>query len=183
MDKKVLIYKSPILLEIFEEIKDNLNFNFSVFSENATNNLDANDKNDYIIISHASNKIKNSYIFSVPIKLNTLLEKINILFLARKFSNQSSIKIGNYYLDLNSRKISINSKFLDLTEKEVQLIMFIQSNATVSLKDIQRHVWNHSLDLETHTVETHIYRLRKKFLKVFNDENFIKHGKSGYFMN
>ena len=105
------------------------------------------------------------------------------MFLARKFSNQSSIKIGNYYLDLNSRKISINSKFLDLTEKEVQLIIFIQSNYTVSLKDIQRHVWNHSLDLETHTVETHIYRLRKKFLKVFNDENFIKHGKSGYFMN
>ena len=63
MNKKVLIYKSPILLEIFEEIKNNLNFNFSVFSENATNNLDANDNNDYIIISHASNKIKNSYIF------------------------------------------------------------------------------------------------------------------------
>ena len=92
MDKKVLIYKSPILLEIFEEIKVNLNFNFSVFSENATNNLDANDKNDYIIISHASNKIKNSYIFSVPIKLNTLLEKINILFLARKFIFSSKVK-------------------------------------------------------------------------------------------
>ena len=61
--------------------------------------------------------------------------------------------------------------------------MFIQSNTTVSLKEIQRQVWNHSSDLETHTVETHIYRLRKKFLKIFNDSNFIKHSKSGYFIN
>ena len=116
-------------------------------------------------------------------EIKTLLEKINIWFLAKKFSSQSSIKVGSYYLDLNSRKISIDEKFLNLTEKEVQLIMFIQSNSVVSLKDIQKKVWNYSTDLETHTVETHIYRLRKKFLKIFSDNNFIKHNKSGYFIN
>ena len=183
MNKTVLIYNSEILFEIFKEIKDNLDFNFSIYTENASDSLSTNYHNDYIIISQNPNIIKNSHVFNVPIKINVLLEKINIWFLAKKFSNQSSIKVGCYYLDLNSRKISMNKKFLDLTEKEVKLIMFIQSNTTVSLKEIQRQVWNHYSDLETHTVETHIYRLRKKFLKIFNDSNFIKHSKSGYFIN
>ena len=183
MSKTVLIYNSEILFEIFKEIKDNLDFNFSIYTENASDSLSTNYHNDYIIISQNPNIIKNSHVFNVPIKINVLLEKINIWFLAKKFSSQSSIKVGSYYLDLNSRKISIDEKFLNLTEKEVQLIMFIQSNSVVSLKDIQKKVWNYSTDLETHTVETHIYRLRKKFLKIFNDNNFIKHNKSGYFKN
>src|SRR6056300_916627 len=174
MKKTVLIYNSSTLVEIFREIKDNLDFNFFVWSENTVKNLDSSDQNNYI---------KNLHVFNVPIEIKTLLEKINIWFLAKKFSSQSSIKVGSYYLDLNSRKISIDEKFLNLTEKEVQLIMFIQSNSVVSLKYIQKKVWNYSTDLETHTVETHIYRLRKKFLKIFSDNNFIKHNKSGYFIN
>ena len=183
MKKTVLIYNSLTLVEIFREIKDNLDFNFFVWSENTVKNLDSSDQNNYIIISHTPNNIKNLHVFNVPMEIKTLLEKINIWFLAKKFSSQSSIKVGSYYLDLNSRKISIDEKFLNLTEKEVQLIMFIQSNSVVSLKDIQKKVWNYSTDLETHTVETHIYRLRKKFLKIFSDNNFIKHNKSGYFIN
>ena len=69
-----------------------------------------------------------------------------------------------------------------LTEKETQLITFIISNNVVSLKDVQKFVWNYSSDLETHTVETHIYRLRKKFLEIFDDNNFIKHNKEGYYI-
>ena len=183
MKKTVLIYKSITLLEIFREIKSNLDFDFFVCTESTINNLNSNDHNNYLIISHNPSKIKNLCVFNIPIDIKNLLEKINIWFLAKKFSNQSNIKVNNYILDLNSRKVSINEKFLDLTEKEVQLIMFIQSNSVVSLKDIQRKVWNYSSDLETHTVETHIYRLRKKFLKIFSDNNFIKHNKSGYFIN
>src|SRR5210317_2293526 len=183
MKKTVLIYNSLTLVEIFRENKDNLDFNFFVWSENTVKNLDSSDQNNYIIISHTPNNIKNLHVFNVPMEIKTLLEKINIWFLAKKFSNQSSIKVCSYYLDLNSRKVSINELYLNLTEKEVQLIMFIQSNNVVSLKDIQKKVWNYSTDLETHTVETHIYRLRKKFLKIFSDNNFIKHNESGYFIN
>jgi len=183
MKKIVLIYNSPMLLEIFEEIKNKLDFTFQVYTENITNKLDIINQNNYIIISQKSDKIKNLYIFKVPIKINRLVEKINLFFLAKNFSNQSSIKVSKYILDLNSRKISTGKRHLDLTEKEVQLIMFIQSNSISSLKDIQKKVWNYSSDLETHTVETHIYRLRKKFLKTFNDSSFIKNTKSGYFIN
>jgi DNA-binding winged helix-turn-helix (wHTH) protein len=183
MKKIVLIYNSPILLEIFEEIKNKLDFTFQIYTENIINKLDITNQNNYIIISHNSHEIKNLHIVKVPINIKTLLEKINLFFLAKNFSNQSSIKISKYTIDLNSRKISSGKKYLDLTEKEVKLIMFIQSNSVSSLKDIQEKVWNYSSDLETHTVETHIYRLRKKFLKIFNDSNFIKHTKSGYTIN
>ena len=138
MKKTLLIYNSPILIEIFREIKDNLDFNFLTYTEDAINNLDLTDKNNYIIITQTSNKIKNAKVFNVPIKIKILLEKINIWFLAKNFSSQSSVEISNYCLDLNSRKISRNEKFLYLTEKEVQLIMFIETNSVVRLKDIQK---------------------------------------------
>ena len=180
--KTLLIYNSLILLEILEEIKNNLDFNIKVYDENIKNKLDADANKDYIIISHIPNEIKDCNILKFPLEIKTLLRKFNVWFLAKKFSHQSSIKVSKYYLDLNSRNISINELYLSLTEKEVQLIMFIRSNNVVSLKDIQKKVWNYSLDLETHTVETHIYRLRKKFLNKFNDGEFIKSSKEGYFI-
>jgi len=48
---------------------------------------------------------------------------------------------------------------------------------------LQLSVWGYSSDLETHTVETHIYRLRKKMSLTFKDENFITHNKNGYAIN
>jgi DNA-binding response OmpR family regulator len=92
-------------------------------------------------------------------------------------------KITKYTLDLNSRKISFENNSLDLTEKESDLILFINSHKRVDLKKIQKSVWGHSNNLETHTVETHIYRLRKKILKNFKDNNFIEHDKEGYYLN
>ena len=112
-----------------------------------------------------------------------ILEQINIWFLVRKFSSQSKIKIGNYLLNLNSRQISKNRNELNLTEKETELILFIMNNKFVSLKDLQKKVWKHSSELETHTVETHIYRLRKKLFERFKDNKFIKYDKRGYFLN
>ena len=116
----------------------------------------------------------------MPIKLGKLIEIININFLRSKFYNQSNIKIGKYSLDLNSRKISLKSKNLDLTERETNLIVFINEKKNVTIKDLQKNVWDYSPDLETHTVETHIYRLRKKIKEMFNDDNFIKSEKKGY---
>ena len=92
-------------------------------------------------------------------------------------------KRGKYNLDLNSRKISNGHISLNLTEKETQIILFINLKKSVSLRELQVEVWQHSSNLETHTVETHIYRLRKKILETFKDENFIKHDKKGYYLN
>ena len=116
----------------------------------------------------------------MPIKFEKLIEIINIKFLKNKFLDQSNIKIGEYDLDLNSRKISLGDKSLNLTERETNLIIFIKDEKNVTIKELQKMVWDYSPDLETHTVETHIYRLRKKMKETFGDENFILNTSNGY---
>ena len=120
---------------------------------------------------------------NIPISLEKLLEIININFLKNKFSNQSNISIGKYNLDLNSRKIAFKNKFLDLTERETSLLIFIKDKMNVTVKELQKNVWDYSPSLETHTVETHIYRLRKKMKDFFDDENFILNTDKGYSIN
>ena len=125
--------------------------------------------------------IKNSLILQdIPIKLENLIEIINIKFLKNKFIDQSYIKIGEYNLDLNSRKISLGDRILNLTERETNLIIFIKDKKHVTVKELQKTVWDYSPDLDTHTVETHIYRLRKKMKETFGNENFILNTSNGY---
>ena len=117
---------------------------------------------------------------NVPIKFEKLIEIINIKFLKNKFLDQSHIKLGEYNLDLNSRKISLANKNLSLTERETNLIIFIKEKKNVTIKELQKMVWDYSPDLDTHTVETHIYRLRKKMKETFGDEDFISNTNDGY---
>ena len=125
--------------------------------------------------------VKNSLILdNLPIKFEKLIEIINIKFLKNKFLDQSHIKIGKYNLDLNSRKISFGNKSLNLTERETNLIIFIKDKKNVTVKELQKKVWDYSPDLDTHTVETHIYRLRKKMKETFGNESFILNTNNGY---
>ena len=117
---------------------------------------------------------------NIPIRFEKLIEMINMNFLKNKFLDQSYIDIGEYNLDLNSRKISLGNKSLNLTERETNLIIFIKDKKNVTIKELQKMVWDYSPDLETHTVETHIYRLRKKMKETFGDENFILNTSNGY---
>ena len=181
--KTLIIYNSPILFEIFEEIKENLNFDITIFNEKKMDQSYLNNLENYLIISKNENNIKNCKVISTPSKIDKILEQINIWFLGNKFSSQSKIKIGDYFLNLNSRQISNSDKILNLTEKETELILFIQTNKFVTLKDLEKKVWKHSSELETHTVETHVYRLRKKCLENFKDNKFIKHDKKGYYLH
>ena len=85
---------------------------------------------------------------------------------------------------LNSRKIFLNKNFLKLTEKEIKIIVYLsKSIEPVSIDELQKEIWGYGVDLETHTVETHIHRLRKKIYKEFADENFIVSDKNGYKIN
>ena len=122
-------------------------------------------------------------LYKVPVKLEKVIELININFLKNKFSDQSNLKVGKYRLDLNSRKIILENKNLSLTERETNLIIFINKQGNVGIKELQEKVWDYSNDLETHTVETHIYRLRKKMKDKFNDEKFILYDNNGYYIN
>ena len=183
--KILIIYDYQILFEILNEIKEYLNFEIIKSNKNEFNSIKFDQISNYLIIS--SKKQKNFdnclVIEKVPIKLEKVIEYININFLKNKFSDQSDLKIGKYKLDLNSRKIIFNNIALNLTERETNLIIFIYQKGNVSIKELQKKVWDYSDDLETHTVETHIYRLRKKIKDTFDDEKFILYDNNGYFIN
>ena len=186
MNLKILIvYEYQILFEILNEIQDILNFKIIKSEKNVYKNIKFDPKINYLTISKKKiENINNNLVLDIiPIKLEKLLETININFLKNKFNNQSNIKIGKYNLDLNSRKIEFNNKFLDLTERETSLVIFINDKMNATVKELQKNVWDYSTSLETHTVETHIYRLRKKMKDFFDDENFILNTDKGYSIN
>ncbi len=181
--QNLIIYKFIPLYHILEEIGPDLNFN--IIHANNTSSL--NDKikslSSFLIISNKKHlEITNQFVLNdLPINIFKLLEKINIEFLKLQFNSQSEVKINNYTIDLNSREMQINNIKLNLTEKEVNTITYLsKSDKPVSIDELQKKVWSYQSNIETHTVETHIYRLRKKILNTFNDNEFIISKKNGY---
>ena len=127
--------------------------------------------------------ITSAEIINCPFQLNNFVERINVIFLKNKFLNNSNINILNYEINLNSKEILRDGQKLKLTEREINFILFLKnSNSPQNIKSILKSVWNYSPNLETHTVETHVHRLRKKFFSHFKDDNFIKINKKGYFI-
>ena len=184
--KKLIIYEFDSLFNILNEIKENLNFELIKANKNDFQNNKFDLMSDFLIISKKNlDKINNQIILKdLPIKINKMIEFINIQFLKNKFNLQSHINIGSYHFNLNSRKMVKNDTYLDLTEREVNLIIYLnKSKLPVKINELQKEVWQYSSELETHTVETHIYRLRKKIKDKFGDENFILSLKNGYKIN
>ena len=180
--QSLLIYNFETLFQIINEIKDNLNFEIFSVSKKEIDNVSQNKFGDFIILTKEDLNINNQILIdNFPYKLNKLIEVINVNFLKNKYNQQSEIFIGKYKLDINSRKISKDNLSLELTEKETEIITFLKNTKEpVKINDLQKKVWEYNPSLETHTVETHIYRLRKKIKETFNDDNFIKSSKSGY---
>ena len=138
---------------------------------------------NYLIISNKKYLDFDNQFFlgNTPITFSKLVEKINIEFLRLQFNSQSHVNIKNYFIDLNSREITTNNTKLKLTEKEINTISYLsKSDKPVSIDELQKKVWSYQYDMETHTVETHIYRLRKKILNTFSDNEFIISKKNGY---
>ena len=178
----LIIYEYQILYQVLNEISECLNFKIIQSNNKDFKELKFDSKNNYLIISEKKIEgVKNILTLdNLPIKFEQLIEMINIKFLKNKFLDQSHIKLGEYNLDLNSRKISLANKNLSLTERETNLIIFIKEKKNVTIKELQKMVWDYSPDLDTHTVETHIYRLRKKMKETFEDEDFISNTNNGY---
>ena len=187
MDKQnLIIFKFNSLYEVIKELEENLNFKiFEASNEKILNNKLNNFQNYLIITQKKINSKNNQYILNqVPIKFSQLIEVLNIQFLKLRFSEKSELNIGNYKIDLNSRKLILKNIELKLTEKETNIIIYLsKSNISVSISQLQSEVWGYHSELETHSVETHIYRLRKKILKTFDDKNFIISKKNGYEIN
>ena len=192
--QNVFIINFNSLYEILDEIKENLSFKIIKFKneEDFKKNLDLNII-DYLIISKTEHKLllnnnitdKNFLAFNnLPLSLKKLLELINIKLIKLKFNQQSKIIIKGYELNLNSKFFSKDNLNLKLTEKEIEIILYLNNKKIkYDVADLQKNIWSYSVDIETHTVETHIYRLRKKIGDLFKDEKFILSDKNGYFID
>jgi len=182
-NQNLIICDFKILYEILSEIEEILNFNLLNISKDKFSDIKLEKLDNFLIISQEKvlNFDDQLIIENYPIELLKLIENINIKFLKKRFNQQSDISIGLYKLNLNSRKIFHKNNSLDLTEKEIQIIIFLKdSKQPVKVNQLQSKVWGHNSELDTHTVETHIYRLRKKISNNFNNDDFIKSSKLGY---
>ena len=191
--QNVFIINFNSLYEILDEIKENLSFKIikSQNKDDLKNNLDI-DRLDYLVISKThfrlllNNNItdKNFLGFNnLPLSLKKLLELINIKLIKLKFNQQSKVIIKNYELNLNSKFFFKGNLRLKLTEKEIEIILYLNDKKIKhTVADLQKNIWDYSTNMETHTVETHIYRLRKKISDLFKDEKFILSHKNGYFI-
>ena len=179
----LIIYQFPFLFQILKELDEELNFEIlEILNEKSLNNEIVNLKNYLLITKKKLPNIDNQYIFDhLPIKISKLDEKLNIKFLQQQFNDQSEININNFIINLNTREMSSENVKLKLTEKEVNIILYISKiSKPVSIEELESNVWKYQADIETHTVETHIYRLRKKIMKIFEDKNFIISKRNGY---
>tara|TARA_Y100001970_G_scaffold105671_1_gene132354 strand:- start:439 stop:1077 length:639 start_codon:yes stop_codon:yes gene_type:complete len=189
------IVEISILYDILDEIKSSLSFqvnNYPITNDFLEQDRKKNPENlNSIIISKKNNqqllsseKINNKNLIELdeaPIKIFQLLDKINIHLIKKKYNLQSHLNIKDYSLNLNSRIITHENENLKLTEREIDIILFLNQKKTPQSIDIlQNEVWKFTNTLETHTVETHIYRLRKKIKDKFDDDQFIISKEDGY---
>ena len=181
--QNLIICDSKVIFDILNEIKEELNCNLLFKTKKEVLKI-SNLENYLILTVQKIDSLENQILIdNFPIQINKLLEIININLLKKNFNFQSEIIIGNYKMNLNSRTIYNKNIKLNLTEKETLLILHLKKKKPSNVNELQRLVWNQSVELETHTVETHIYRLRKKIKDQFQDDNFIISSKEGYKIN
>ena len=184
--KNVLIFKLPELFKILNELKNYLDFTILLFSDKEDLYIFKNkNTSNYLILTDQNYELKDErfqlILNKFPDTVNAIIEKINVNLLKYKYSEQSDILIGKYSIDVNSRLIKRNDENLKLTEREIEIILFLKNaRKPQNIENLQREVWGFNSELETHTVETHIYRLRKKISEKFEDDSFINSTKAGY---
>ncbi len=193
LKKNIFIIHSRSLYAIFDEVKALFDFNVFEFDEKDFMLNEYFKDSNHVFLSNSQNEInkikfldKNKIILleDTPLSLKQIVEKINLLFLKINYQQKSEINVKDYILNLNSKTINKDNKKIKLTEKELEIILFLASKKTPQkISELQNKIWKYNEDLETHTVETHIYRLRKKIENEFNDKNFIKSDKAGYFFS
>ena len=206
MNSKLLIFGSKNFNNSINEVKEYLNFSL-IFSDFKTKTYLIDSSISAIIVDSQAldlvnvseiNKIHNKPILLLetlvnnkkfnyndkillPTSLDDLTNRITNIITAFKFSNNSALKINKYILDKNEKKLIKENNYISITEREVQLIELLFNEKKPLTKNfILKKIWNYSDNADTHTVETHIYRLRKKISNKFNDEKFILNLDKGY---
>ena len=197
LSHKLHILNIPELDKIIIEIKDYFNYEVFYFNEKKdlikkidedkkflNNSIILVNQKDFFALKDKTYEKQIHCITKFPIKISNLIDQINARLIQQNYSTQSNINIKKYLLDINSRILKKTDKELKLTEREIDTIIFLKNeNKPVKVDMLQKKVWKYGEDLETHTVETHIYRLRKKLKDTFDDDEFIQSKKDGYVIN
>ena len=192
--QNIFIINFNLLYEILDEIKEKFSFKIIKYenevdfikdlNSNLINSLIITKSNQQLLLNQNLNKKNFLNSDNFPLTINKLSELINIQLIKLKFNQQSKINIKGYELNLNSKFFLRNSLSLKLTEREIEIILYLnQAKTKCDVLDLQKNIWDYSPNMETHTVETHIYRLRKKISDKFKDEKFILSHKNGYFID
>ena len=166
-------------------LDDILMIHEDVISENDVKNVISNSKNIKILVSKAEKQAQKGFynFLKLPVTINEINKTILDLKSRYNFAKNSSLKIKDYFLDKNQKILGKEKKKISLTEKEIKLLeLLLDSKKPISKNFIQKTVWEYSEEADTHTVETHIYRLRKKIADEFMDEKFILNSKAGYYL-
>ncbi len=189
--KNIFIINSKPLYDIFNEVKPLFDFNVFAINKNDLEFSNFSTEPNSIFLSYSLEEVskiqhldkkKLIVLDNFPVPIIKIIEKINLLFLKINYQLKSEIKIKQYILNLNDKTIKKDEKKIKLTEKELEIILFLSSNQKPQKTlNLQKKIWKYKSDLETHTVETHIYRLRKKMETEFKDAKFISSDKDGYF--
>jgi DNA-binding response OmpR family regulator len=208
-DLTISIFGSKILFEILNEIKvfskykvnffdnfnkytDEKNSGVNIFflnNENLSFYKNIKDEN-FQVLTIYDNSISKKLLLSsakhnlaIPFSIQELEKKIILTFSKSEFKRNSLIYLNDYVIDKNERKIKKHNLELQLSEKEIDfLVLFSKNKGPITRHLVLKNVWNYASSSETHTVETHIHRLRKKILEKFNDNNFIKNNNKGYYI-
>ena len=206
----ILVFASQNFNKTLDEIKSKLKFNMTIYDskdylEQINHNyhilLVDNEfllkqkehdsikfdefKSPIVLLIDSHTKVKKNFIFNdqlyFPLNICDLKKKINDLLASYKFIKNSSVNIKNYTIDKNSKTMRKQNLSINLTEKEVNLLFLLnEEKKPLNKTFILKKVWQYSIEADTHTVETHIYRLRKKVLDKFGDSKFINIFKEGY---
>ena len=193
VNQKLYIINLSNFYDIINEIKDHIDYEITKFDNKeiffdkhscksiSTENsiLVINEKEyDFFVKNINEDQIIK---FKPPVNIFTFIENLNVKFIQKKYQEQSNVRVKEFFLDINSRELKKNNLSLKLTERETDMILFlINSKKPVNVETLEKEIWHHSSDLETHTVETHIYRLRKKIKAEFGNDDLIKSYKDGY---
>ena len=192
--QKLHILNIPELEKIIKEIKEYFNYKVNYFNEKKDlikkikedkefleNSVIIINQKDFYSIKSKTDEKRIFCIEKFPIKISNLADQLNVKLIQQNYSMQSNVNINKYILDINSRKLKKTDNELKLTEREIDTIIFLKNkNKPVKVDILQKEVWKYGDDLETHTVETHIYRLRKKIKAEFGDDELIVSNKDGY---
>ena len=193
VNQKLYIINLSNFYDIIKELKEHIDYELLKFDNKEIffdkyNSNSISTENSILVVHEKEYKffVKNInedqiIKFKPPINIFTFIENLNVKFIQKKYQDQSNVNVKDFFLDINSRELKKGKSSLKLTERETDMILFLnKSKKPVNVETLEKEIWQHSSELETHTVETHIYRLRKKIKAEFGNDELIVSNKDGY---